>query len=121
MTTNDRIDVEALIKCVIKTADNISQSDMKKIMFTIRSPIMNNSQIVTQLTHQYRIAVCMDKGKNIIHFFDIGIVRILFKDNVSHVYSLTSDPKTRMDAQLQETNANLNILTYIFNNYHTVY
>ena len=121
MTNNDRVDVEALIKCVIKTSDNISKSNMKKIMFTLHSPTMNQLKIVTQLTHQYRIAVCMDKEKNIIHFFDIGIVRILFKDNISYVYSLTSAPKTRMDSQLQEIDVNNGTMTYIFNNYHTVY
>lgn len=130
--SNDRIDIESLVKCVVKTQDNISVDSMKKMMFTLYSPIMNKSQIVTHLTHQYRIAMCMDKKKNIIHFYDIGIVRILFKNNRSCVYSLTSAPKTRMDAHLQintDSNDNIKTLselnsdiqTYIFNNYHSVY
>ena len=121
ITDNDRVDVEALVKCIIKTPDNIANSDMRKIMFTLHSPTMNKSQIITRLTHQYRIAVCMDKEKNIIHFYDIGIVRVLFKNNVSHVYSLTSAPKTRMESQLHEVDANYGTIVYIFNNYHTVY
>jgi hypothetical protein len=112
--TDNRVSVEAIVKCIVKTTDGISKDKIKKLKFTLKAPIMNNGTIKTELTNQYRIAMCYDKEKNIIHFFDIGIVRIKFKDLRSYVYSLTSSPKTRMSV----TNTNQ---SYLFNNYHSVY
>ena len=118
-SSEQKITVEAVVKCIIKTNANISQKDMKRLFFITHSPNMNNDEVTLNLTNQYRISISFDKKKNTIHIFDIGIVNINFDtSNRSTVYSLISKPKTKMYVNKK---THKNIVSYSFSNYQAVY
>lgn len=117
---DDRVDIEAIVSCVVKTNKDIPEEEIKKIKFTLFTPTFNRDTIITRLTSQYKIAICMDKLRNTIHFFDVGIIRLEFEDNKTNVYSLTSYPKTMMNSTILSHNDS-NLLSYVFNEYKSIY
>jgi len=118
--SNDRVDVESVVNCIVKTAKEMSDDDVYKIKFNLISPTFNRGVIVAKLTDQYKVALCSDRKKNVIHFFDVGIVKVLFENRESQLVSHTSHPKTRLN--ISATNfKNTDILSYIFHSYHPVY
>ena len=77
--SNQRIDIESVVKCIVKTNYNISVEDMKDLKFTIKPPNMNYNNFQLSLTNQYRISMSLDKKENKIYLYDIGIVRTYFR------------------------------------------
>lgn len=111
VANNSKVNIEPLVKCIIKTKDDITNVNIDDITFTLIAPTMNKGQIIARLTNQYRLAICNDIYNNIIHFYDIGIVRIMFYNNNASVYSLTSVPKIKMNSILTIEN---DVHKYIF-------
>lgn len=112
---DEKVDIEAIVKTIIKTDSNISLDAMKRLFFVIRSPVLNDNKIMLKLTNQYRVSMSYDKKNKKIHIFDIGIVRIYFDETSrATVYSLTSSPKTKMFVNNRDN-------IYSFSNYQSIY
>lgn len=108
------VNIEAIVKTIVKTDSIISLDDMKRLFFIIRAPILNN-KIYLKLTNQYRVSISYDKKNKKIYIFDVGIVRIYFDETAkATVYSLTSSPKTKMYVNNKEN-------VYSFSNYQSIY
>ena len=115
---NQRIDIETVVKCIIKTNSNITLDNMKKLFFILNTPTINFNKIKLNLTKKYIVSLSYDKKNNIIHVFDIGVVTINFNRKRATVYSLTSKPKTKMYVNIKQQYA---INKYSFSNYQAVY
>jgi len=101
---NQIINIEPIVKCIVKTNNNILLDDMKDINFSLYTPLINNNSFALTLTNQYRVSISFDKKENKMYVYDIGVVRTHFNEDISTVYSLTSIPKTKMEVLFEQLN-----------------
>lgn len=109
------INMEPIVKCIIKTESMIDMNILKKMFFIMKSPVLNN--IPLELSKQYRVSINHDTINNKINVIDIGIVDIKFDEDKAIVYSLISKPKTKMHVY----KSGKDVITYGFSNYQSVY
>jgi len=112
------VEIEQVVKCVVRTKINTDHKDLCSLGFVMHSPCINDNSIQMHLTQQYRISTSYDTTINKIYIYDVGIQRIIFKNNIATLYSMTSNPKTKMVVKyLPYTDG----VAYIFKNYSVVY